>query len=217
MTTFAWYFEDHGDVKTGDVRYNEAATFSDANPLTKNDTVVGIGSLSINSDESGDELKKNPFLDPDVAEHWAIIYEKSQYECRSAFDPTFTWTEEEERKIVRRLDWRVCLWACVMFFGLQVDRGNLVQAVSDNLLNDLNLTTNDYNFGNVIFLFSFLLAELPSQLVSKKIGPDRWIPMQITLWSTVAMSQCALSGKKSFYATRSILGLLEGGFIQCAK
>jgi hypothetical protein len=31
---------------------------------------------------------------------------------------------------------------CIMFFGLQVDRGNLVQAVADNLLNDLNLTTN---------------------------------------------------------------------------
>ncbi|KAM3068316.1 hypothetical protein ACMFMG_009456 [Clarireedia jacksonii] len=100
-----------------------------------------------------------------------------------------------------------------MFFGLQVDRGNLVQAVADNLLDDLNLTTNEYNFGNVIFLFSFLLAELPSQLVSKKIGPDRWIPMQITLWSVVAMSQCAIKGKQGFYATRSILGLLEGGFI----
>jgi hypothetical protein len=29
-----------------------------------------------------------------------------------------------------------------MFFGLQVDRGNLVQAVSDNLLSDLKLNTN---------------------------------------------------------------------------
>jgi hypothetical protein len=104
--------------------------------------------------------------------------------------------------------------------------------VSDNLLNDLNLNTNgmftqhdfeptnvlssmtDYNFGNVIFLFSFLLAELPSQLVSKKMGPDRWIPMQITLWSIVAMSQCAIKGKSGFYATRSILGLLEVDILQ---
>ena len=31
---------------------------------------------------------------------------------------------------------------CVMFFGLQVDRGNFVQAVSDNLLDDLGISTN---------------------------------------------------------------------------
>lgn len=31
---------------------------------------------------------------------------------------------------------------CVMFFGLQVDRGNLAQAVSDNMLDDLGMNTN---------------------------------------------------------------------------
>lgn len=72
----------------------------------------------------------------------------------------------------------------------------------------------DYNFGNVIFLFSFLLAELPSQLVSKKIGPDRWIPMQITLWSIVAMTQAGIKNKSGFYATRSVLGLLEVSYNQ---
>jgi hypothetical protein len=88
------------------LNYEEKTTFSD--PLPK-----GIDSVSAESvsDEDGVAFSKNPFLDPDVAAHWTAVYEKSQYECRHVFDPNFTWTEEEERKIVRRLDWRVCLWA----------------------------------------------------------------------------------------------------------
>jgi hypothetical protein len=59
--------------------------------------------------ESSDS--NNPFLDPDVAEYWRTVYEKAQYECRHVFDPALTWTAEEEKAIVRKLDWRICLWA----------------------------------------------------------------------------------------------------------
>ncbi|KAI1333321.1 MFS general substrate transporter [Xylariaceae sp. FL0255] len=182
-------------------------------PLAADDKLQSkLTSESLTSEEDL-LLKANPFSDPRVAAHWQEVYEEAQYESRHVFDPALEWTEQEEKRIVRKLDRRVCLWACIMFFGLQVDRYNLVSVVSDNFLLDLSMNTNDYNVGNTLFYVSFLIAELPSQLVSKKIGPDRWIPTQIILWSIVSSLQCFLSGRASFYITRVLLGVLEGGFI----
>ena len=53
----------------------------------------------------------NPFLDPQVAAHYRDVYEKSHYESRHVFDPALTWSSEEESAILRKPDWRVCLWA----------------------------------------------------------------------------------------------------------
>jgi hypothetical protein len=91
---------------------------------------------------------------------------------------------------VWRIDWKVTAWAALAFFALDLDRSNLSQANTDNFLEDMGLSTNgkggvhmdltfnfllltsmtDFNLGNTVFKTSFLLAELPSQLVSKKIG-----------------------------------------------
>ncbi|CAK9442219.1 uncharacterized protein LODBEIA_P59620 [Lodderomyces beijingensis] len=77
---------------------------------------------------------KNPFADPAVETYYRNLYASVGYECDKAFDPAMELTEEEERRIVLKL---VALSACLMFASLQIDRGNIQQAVTDNMLGDL--------------------------------------------------------------------------------
>ncbi|CRK23914.1 hypothetical protein BN1723_003058 [Verticillium longisporum] len=153
------------------------------------------------------------FSDPSVADYWRKVYEQAGYENRHRFDPTLQWTAEEEKKLVKKIDWRILLWAWVMFVALDLHRKNINRAISDNMLPELGMDTNDFNYGQTIFLVSFLSAELPSGLISKKLGADRWIPFLIVSWSIVAGSQAFLTNRAGFYAIKALLGLLMGGFI----
>lgn len=78
--------------------------------IRKEDTAVSASS-SITPSVDASEVSENPFADPAVAAHYAALYEKAKYECRHVFDPNLQWTPQEERRLVRKLDWHVCLWA----------------------------------------------------------------------------------------------------------
>lgn len=58
------------------------------------------------------------------------------------FDPLARWTLREESKVIRKIDFRIMAWTCLMFMSLQLDRANMGQAQADNFLTDLGLSTN---------------------------------------------------------------------------
>jgi hypothetical protein len=89
--------------KTGDI---PQAIKQDAEVITEKGNVITKDGLVLNAKNPNSDIITNPFEDPEVAEYFVGIYEKSTYECRHVFDPELTWTPEEEKKIVRKLDWR---------------------------------------------------------------------------------------------------------------
>ena len=100
-----------------------------------------------------------------------------------------------------------------MFAALKIDRNNINNAVSDNVLCDISITRVDYNPGQTISRVCFLVVELPSQLISKRIRPDLWIPIQICICSLISAMQFFLKTRASFLATRCLIATFQGGFI----
>lgn len=195
------------------VSIHSSESFTEFNDINKNGDIKSYDESVISESDEAEESINNPFLNANFREKYVQLYEETQYECRSRLDHTFKWTKQEQRRITWKLDFIVTAMACLFFASLNMDRSNLAQAVSDNMLKDLHMTTDNYNTGNTIFYICFLCAELPSQLVSKRLGADVWIPIQMTLWSIITICQFKLDGKHSFYACRALLGLCEGGFI----
>lgn len=164
-------------------------------------------------DENYGSSNNHIFSDPLVADRWRRIYDAAKYENRHRFDPSYTWTSQEEQKLVRKIDWRIMVWAWIMFCAMDLHRRNINRAISDNMLEEIGMNTNDFNTGQTIFLLTFLAAELPSGLISKKVGADRWIPTIIVAWSIVAGSQAFVKGRSGYFVIKALLGLLMGGFI----
>ncbi|CAI2034650.1 hypothetical protein SEUBUCD646_0I00150 [Saccharomyces eubayanus] len=174
-------------------------------------TQLSVSTQSLTSDP--ESQLQNPFEDFDEAKRWRKVYESSGYEGLSKFDPEFSWSKDEERRVVRKIDLKIFLWVFIMFCFLDLIRKNIARAVSDNIITDLKMNTNDYNLGQTVYLVLFLVSELPGNLLSKRFGPERVIPIQIVLWSIICITQAGLKNKAQFIATRCLLGIVQGGFI----
>ncbi|KAF7562300.1 hypothetical protein G7046_g1807 [Stylonectria norvegica] len=128
-------------------------------------------------------------------------------------DADVDWTEEEEKALVWKIDRTVMPLLILGFFALQLDRGNIGNALTDFFLDDVDITQTQFNVGQQLLSLGIVLLEIPSSMVLYRLGPSKWIGSQIIAWGLVATFQAFQKGLIAFVSTRFLLGLCEAGFI----
>ncbi|KAF3005952.1 hypothetical protein E8E13_010158 [Curvularia kusanoi] len=123
-----------------------------------------------------------------------------------------SWTPEEEKKLVRRLD-RKLISLLVITYGLQYyDKAMLSQAALFGLRGDLELTTgNRYSFSASIFYLGFIVGSYPAILMSQRWPIERVAAGIVAVWGVCLMCSAACTTWQGFYAQRFFLGFLESG------
>ncbi|KAI9765524.1 MAG: hypothetical protein M1840_007350 [Geoglossum simile] len=123
------------------------------------------------------------------------------------------WTREEEVKAKRKLDLIIMPLLTLGFFCLQLDRGNIANAITDNFMKDVGITQNKFNVGQQMLSLGIVLFELPSNMILYRVGPGRWLTLQLFLFGTVSTFQAFQNSYASFISSRFLLGMTESGFI----
>ena len=76
----------------------------------------------------------------------------------------------------------------------------------------LGFSASTYGFGAGIFFLSYMLFEVPSNLILARVGARRWIARIMITWGIISSSMMFVRGAGSFYTLRFLLGLAEAGF-----
>ena len=112
---------------------------------------------------------------------------------------------------MRQVAWRIVPFLMVCYFVSFVDRVNVGFAALQ-MNKDLHLSPTVFGFGGGLFFFSYFLCEVPSNLLLQKIGARRWIARIMLSWGALAAAMALVTGPRSFYVMRLLLGAAEAGF-----
>jgi ACS family tartrate transporter-like MFS transporter len=119
--------------------------------------------------------------------------------------------EDIERSTMKLVRLRIFYPLFVMFLLNQVDRTNVAFAALQ-MNAELGFNAEVYGFGTGLFFFSYLLAEMPSNLMLERFGPRIWLSRITISWGVVAVLMAFIYNANSFYLLRFLLGLAEAGF-----
>src|SRR5690606_6911937 len=69
-----------------------------------------------------------------------------------------------------------------------------------------------YGLGAGIFFISYVLFEVPSNLILHRVGVRPWIARIMITWGIASSAMMFVQGTTSFYVLRFLLGAAEAGF-----
>lgn len=89
----------------------------------------------------------------------------------------------------------------------------MANAITDKFMDEIGITQNQFNVGQQMLSLGIVLFEIPSNMILYRVGPGKWLTLQLFLFGTVSTFQAFQTNYASFISTRLLLGITESGFI----
>ncbi|KAL2823817.1 major facilitator superfamily domain-containing protein [Aspergillus cavernicola] len=142
----------------------------------------------------------------------ALAEGSSSQESIEGYDPELMsgrtlLTAEEEKKLLRRIDWRLMTLCSLIFMFKNLDSSNasnariMNQGTDQNIMTQLGITSNEYNLVTVLYYVPYIVLEAPSNLLLKRFSPSRWQARIMFSWGAFVMCNAAVKNKGGLYAT----------------
>jgi MFS transporter, ACS family, tartrate transporter len=116
-----------------------------------------------------------------------------------------------EADIMRRVAWRLVPFLGIGYYVNALDRSNIaVAALTMN--KSLGFTAAEYGLGAGAFFWSYILFQVPSNVLLARFGARRWLSTIILAWALCSAATALVTGVTSFVVVRFLLGVAEAGY-----
>jgi MFS family permease len=120
-------------------------------------------------------------------------------------------TNTFENKTMGKVTKRLLPFLMLLYLIAYLDRSNIsVAALQMNA--DLGLSGKMYGLGAGLFYITYILFEIPSNVILVKVGARRWIARIMVTWGLVAIGMAFIKTPDQLYGMRLLLGAAEAGF-----
>ncbi|KAF3030349.1 hypothetical protein E8E11_000703 [Didymella keratinophila] len=137
-------------------------------------------------------------------------------QIQTCFDTLRDLSEEQmavlNKKLVRKLDWRLMPCITLMFLMNYLDCINVSNARLAGLQKDLHLSDTVWNTGMSTFYIGYLIGQLPGRLWLAKADPRWLLPTMMMGWSNGTICMPAMTSGAGFAVCRFFIGLAEAPF-----